>query len=211
VPPATAADLFAGLPGIFPCCVDPGCTADVSKVDLSTPWISGDYVYATDGRIMARVPLDAIGAETAEAIRSVGGGPRPPGGRLFREHGVAADPAPLVVPDVGPFVRDCTACAGSGGEITGPCDDCDGSGEHDCGSCGGTGVNGSCVACGGDGKPTYPSAALSDGQKIGGYYLAMIRHFGGTIYQTAGDDPGRPFRFKAGLAEGLLMPVVTAS
>src|SRR4051812_4704973 len=94
------------------------------RYDMTTPYKIGDWVYATNGKMIVRVPAADF---PAVAAREKVPNPASLGfWDLPRDHLVA-------VPDFLPFrIEDCAACDGHGGCLCG-CEKCDGV----CGLCAG--------------------------------------------------------------------------
>jgi hypothetical protein len=121
------------FPGLHPIFAD--AVTEHHKFALGRPFVEGDHVIATDGRLFVRTPCEALGA----------GGLAPywkdPGRKYPSQMaaGIAAqgpwDDEPTPIPDCVPFVR-CETCAGSGcyvdslglARMDTECLDCDGSG-----------------------------------------------------------------------------------
>lgn len=121
-------DPFLGLPGIFRECV----AASSVSYNVSTPWISDGWVYATDGRIAIRTATDLVDADTVETLRALDEkpGPRPRVAdidRVFRlDHEIREESTPI--PDSVTEKATCDECGGNGICHGSECDECDGAG-----------------------------------------------------------------------------------
>jgi hypothetical protein len=103
-------DPFAGLPSIFRDCVSPDYRGMNGKMRLDSPWIDGPHVYASDGRIMVRRPLEGSGAVPAQIPE----GRRPETAPGLFERAVPYDPVGVAVPDGPTGMVDCPECGGAG-------------------------------------------------------------------------------------------------
>lgn len=184
------------------------------KYHLSTPWVQDGFMYATDGRIIVRVPF--------EGEYDNGGEKYPDGSSVFR---------PL--PDVAVWaswpsfpenhgLKQCFACGGEGCDFK-VCEMCDGDGSHKCKECGtyhGCGIcdgkgeipipDSKCNICEGEG--TLPKPIEVNGQWFGGHYCKWIGRLEyAEVYThltscgSDDDDICLAFRASGGL-EGRLMP-----
>lgn len=190
--------------------LQPFCSTDETRPNIAKPFSIGDWTYATDGRIIIRVPrlaevpdLDPINRIDPD--------------RLMVEH--QAGPAWLPMPAVEPAPppRPCTRCKG----VPVPqCQACRGAGEvvyefwhenscyrrdEDCPVC--QGVT-SCPRC--DGTLTEPEQFDASPVEIGGILIGapfarLLASLPGCELAPRGEyDPCR-FRFDGG--EGLVMPL----
>jgi hypothetical protein len=107
---------FRGLHPIFTDVADPDCV----RYDLSTPWRQDGYVYATDGRLLVRCPIDDVAPgyvnliparEDSESWKR----PADPGDQ-FAIHGPHRD-TPIVLPEIPCPRLPCQDCGGFGGFI----------------------------------------------------------------------------------------------
>ncbi len=91
--------------------------------DRALPFTRGDYTWATDGKIMVRVPADAD-------IPDIPGAPD--AAKLFAREWTPGEwiPVPFAMP---PKPKECAYCHGDGVA------ECSMGHEHDCGMCDGTG------------------------------------------------------------------------
>ena len=171
------------LPPIFADCVH---TED-GRYKMSAPFVSGEYVSATDGRICVRMPKAGIDLSVIPPCEKA---PPLDGLAWNKEYGL-----PLPVPEIEPEpeLEDCETCNGTGQHWCGDCE-----AEHDCGQCDATGkkdVVYKPIDCGG---PT----------PLGSGYVRKLFKHGAKLYPPVGGDQFRPWRFTIGNnIEGLLMPM----
>ena len=186
-------DHFAGLPAIFRDCAN---SDNWRYPDMKRPWVSDGHVYATDGRIIVRVPITGIDPEIVDRLRPQDGQkfPRDPGS-IFPVNG-PHEPEPVPLPAESPDEYEtCDKCGGDGRA------ECDLGHVHDCPECDGAGqcANLAQVAVG-----RYFMSAR---------YVAILRRHGITeVYQpvTSGVGPRQEtvgaYRFVLGDVEGMLAP-----
>lgn len=184
---------------------------------MHAPFRKGEHVYATDGRIMVRVPI----AEYPDAVTPDN---TPPCEILFTEMeakgfhaGVPAKAPTGAVPMVGcdwcggtGTVTECRECKGTGivecyacGEVE-DCDECDGTGETQ------NGNPQPCANCGSTGQVRGPISGVVMPHEcvIDEVFMRILTKQGATIYEPiVRTDPAR---FTAGCAEGFVMPRVCA-
>ncbi len=196
-------------------------TMNIGKaIDLTQPWSSGEYTYASNGHIMVRVPRreDVPDRSNAPQVQHIWDGI--PVGRE------KAKTLPKV-PDFGE--KACENCEGSGRIVI--CSECNGEGvqecdmghEHDCEECGGDGElrfrDGkdspssahSCEDCEGRGTVLDTVSGRETPVLIGEDacvalgYLVQISKLPGVVWAPSGvnSDAPIPFWFEGG--EGLLM------
>ena len=114
------------------CCGKKGIRHDLSQV-----WRSGDYLYATNGAILARCKAGPThkGLEPNGNVPNVEAFVRPERPKWVR-----------LPTDVPPAWFKCPVCEGTGGPVA--CRQCDGSGREKCFECG---AKSKCESCGGKG------------------------------------------------------------
>ena len=173
---------------------------------LRSPFLLGDYVYASNVAMAVRVPKDSAPEVTS-----------PPGkqrdiAKLF-DDARRSDFVPI--PTL-PEAQRCFTCHGIG--IVGDtCQVCDGDGEfeyghhiYECKDCGGTGKmlneasNDSCDTCGGTGQRPRQSVRIGEAL-YARWLLAEIIDLPGIRVSPAGPGDAAYFVFDGG--EGLLMPM----
>lgn len=193
---ATTPDPFSRLPAIFRECIDP---EPGLRFDLTTPWRDGFYVYATDGRIVARMAVSALDPEyLAEipvrdpAIKPSRPGRRPDAASIFddKEGTTEALPTPLPGPWIGevPAGRECPNCRATGRCV---CECCDV--RHECGRCGGSRV------------AWY---AFADRIRLSGRQAALLRRHGARLHlplRPRKEDHTDAARWTLGYVEGYVM------
>lgn len=184
----TRPDPFAGLPPLMRECAAP----DAVRYDLSAPWADRGHIYATDGRILARVPGGSVLPDVLLRIRGVERVPRNVP-EMFDEHaplrGVAFDlPEPT-------------------GPETVPCDQCKGVGRHGWDAAFGTPVPGDedeCSECDGTGRwPNWEPLEVAPGLWMSTRFIRLLRRHGAVVHRPHGTGPAY---FAAGIVEGLVMP-----
>jgi len=189
------------------------CSKDETRFALLKPFDYGDFTYATDGRMIVRLPKLGYPSPdftpTRESVENL------MSDSYLRE--VVAFPA---IPE--PTQDLCKTCDGSG--FNKKCYDCDGSGEVECKCCGN---ESDCKTCSGSGtlKATkdHPhgipcedcdgSGGLKEWApvEIGGKYFSskflwIIKDLAGLVFMVANDsNAAARFTFDGG--EGVLMPM----
>ena len=184
---------------------DPLEGRDITK----SPFNYGGYTWATNGRIMVRVPLIA-GARDADYKAAAD---------MFGDGMVGTGIALPTIPP--PVLEPCLECGGKGFYQERKCPNCHGEGEIECATCGHesdcdrckstgyipdlTAPKEPCEDCGGTGqKETLVSSEVGI-THFRNRYLRLIADLPGFEFQAhALDMPGR-FRWDGG--EGMLMPV----
>ncbi len=162
---------------------------------LLAPWTDGDWTYATNRKIIIRVPRRPPGADWRNAETAV----RPPNGaKLFEQH----YPAKLetgwiaVPPGAGPQKAKCEKCGGDGRHK------CDCGHQHDC------------VACGGTGHAILRSKTDIGNRRVYDALLALLCPLDNVQVNPSvgGPEDILPFRAKEDgrPVEGLLMPMLRA-
>lgn len=184
------------------------CSKD--KPSTMQPWNDGDYTYASDMRLVIRVPSLAEGQCRPDAPKNAA--------KLFLAGNKANWQALLPLPE--PETTPCKYCNGKGKQFK-ACPDCGGSGKRHCDSCGnehadcrlcaGTGESSeykdaTCLNCNGAGTlPTLQIVCIGE-QPVNVELLRMIHSLPGLeICNSLSDLEPLHFRFDGG--EGLLMPV----
>jgi hypothetical protein len=187
--------VFALLPPIFRKCT----TDDANKkYDLTLPFVIGDFVYATDGRIGVRMKATPrIMIATGEARN----GTKFPASivEMFAEPFASEG---TVIPDLS-TLPNCLECKGSG-QVQGLyCENCGDFMPHpavtsECQSCYGSGIKDG----GNDGL------ILADHVEIAYRFLKMIQDAGGVIHLPLnGDNKYRTFFRCPDGVEGIVMPL----
>ncbi len=110
--------------------LQPFCSTDENRPSLALPFFCNGWIYATDGRVIVRVPCDDDrfgGGELSSRTDT------PDAAALFRwTKGPAAVGLPSGLPS--PSEVPCPDCEGCGGK------ECDMGHTHECPKCGGDGV-----------------------------------------------------------------------
>jgi hypothetical protein len=187
------ADPFAGLPAIFRECVAPYTV----RYDLTRPWVAGDHVYATDGRILVRVPVAGLAPGTL--------GPLWNAAAMFDRHpGRYAEPIVLPEPG-GPESTPCAICKG-GGQL-----ECDARGAYGPGA---GPLAFECPVCDGSGRViNWESTPVADGYALSARFVHLLRRHGAAVHLPLAPDGSTPSDvpayFVAGPVEGLVMPCVS--
>lgn len=185
------------------------CAKEKTRYAITVPFQCGDYICATDGRILIRMKgrIEETDIDT----------PIPPANDIFTEWKGSGDFATLPTPE--PTMTKCPECDGSG-TARKDCEECDGTGqvecshcggEYDCEECDGKGYIGNenekCQLCNGD-KVVVNDTALVDlgdaGLSYG--YVAMLLKHGVRQVELAEQKAKRPVRFCIGDIEGMLIP-----
>lgn len=189
------------LPAIFAECL---ADEDGAKYDCSAPWIEDGWVVGTDGRILARAPLDSLGAVGPVVAAILGLMPNrrvPTMANLY--DGVQWSDAETPLPEL-PGAIPCEACQQKRfyrNEDVGAwwsCDSCEGTGWY---------------------LDRYQRVSVSETLGIGLGFAWILKRHGAVLYLPQ-DNPGRPvdvasngkeceIKFVADGAEGVLMPMTT--
>jgi len=183
---------------------DPFGGRDITK----SPFNYGGYTWATNGKVLLRVPLIAgVRAEDYKIVANLFGSGMEGGGIAL-----PAIPTPLW--------RSCPDCGGKGFIQERKCPNCQGEGEHECQTCGhsadcdrckstgyipdATAAKELCLDCGGTGQnETLTTSEVGIGL-FQNRYLRLLSDLPGLEFQPHGDvAPGR-FRWEGG--EGMIMP-----
>lgn len=181
-------ETFEGLPAIFADCVGP----EGVRYNLAWPFLQDVYVYATDGRVLARVPAALV----PDPGRFAAGDRRVPSGldgTLAAEGPFSATAVPL--PEVAER-ETCPDCEGTGKAGTDwdadeddPCDSCEGDGSF----------------------PSNDSVDVGPG-RLAAHFVGMLRRHGVTeVFPSVAMNRSRhqgvsgyTFRFAIGDAEGVV-------
>lgn len=186
---------------------------------LMAPWRDGDFVYASNGHWIARIPVESYEEVAPTRCEHPKAAPK-----TFSDAADRTNFAPLGPIDAPPTCRNCN---GTGKERTVECPDCDGIGmfmhglhDYDCKRCEATGslkddsdtaTESACVACDGYGlvwDQFAPPVELR-GSWFNPVYLTLLNRIPGLeIAVPPQPDPETYLaaRFRAGELEGLLMP-----
>lgn len=205
--------LFALLhPAFRDCC----CPENV-RPDMSTPWIHGDFVYATDGEMIVRSPATP---EIRAASSAVPARNKRIKGPQEVYLGVEYRTEPLTLPPP-ESLEQCVECGGTGQVPARKCLKCMGLGvidcnlghKHCCHVCGGSGTwpAGRCGSCGGFGRGEGRNVSVEVGEHYLSHYLFLwLLSQGATVYApTSGERGNIPFRFTIGPnVEGRVMPML---
>jgi hypothetical protein len=183
----TEIDLFAGLPSIMRDCVDPD---GPGRYDLRRPWRDGGYIYATDGRIIARVREDDCEWHLIHEIPAREVGRQPVARDVYEVE--AIEDTPLWLPSPLSGLQACEECGGTGRDPDAEphqveCYDCSG---------------------GGTCRDSDPYEIAPD-FFLGGWLIALLIRHGATAYRTVGRTKGpQPIWFRTpDGAEGMAMPM----
>jgi hypothetical protein len=186
--------------------------AGSTRFRMDVPFVRAGYRYATDGRIVVRVPAPGEPDTESDAAAKF-----PNADDIF---GKAITPcrAPWPVDDYVRKSGTCFRCDGYG-EVDGDeCGKCYGSGikvcptcehEEDCDYCDGRGkVNGSpCPACDSGNSTQYRSHIVVDGRPIQFKYAEMIRNLPGVQFCASAGGPTSLLGFVFDGGEGAVMPM----
>lgn len=186
----TKADPFLGLPGIFRECVQ--STHETARYDLSTPWIEGDWVYASNGRLAVRTATDMVDDDTLEALIEAEANHSGPNrvaaiGKFFLIS-YELRPEPTAIPDFQARPDRCESCGGNGICFAMQCEDCDGKGF----------------------VIAHKRFEIAPGYWLNRAYLDVVRRHGARLWLPAGvegDDCMRVSVFRGLGFEGVLMPM----
>lgn len=174
---------------------------------LSAPFVARGYRYATDGRILVRVP--APGEPDTPAVPRR---PFPPVADFFRDR-PAGDPLPWPADGLVPQSEECWDCDGRGAIGREVCRECDGEGRvlneydsfGDCPSCDGTGragVRDPCANCNGSG---WQSVGRRVGRHLINAKLDRLVRSLPVVRYWPGQDPAKPLPFVFDGGEGCVM------
>ena len=189
--------------------------ANATRFSLSLPWVQGGFVYATDGRIIARCPCDQVSPEAVAHLEATMGGRRIPLAAEAEFKEVPRLPGEKL-PTVPDPMTACCDCGGRGHDVIEDCGLCDDDGTHKgstCPRCGGACTTcGICSSCSGDGNRTGRARAcgvFAGNIMLAESYVWLLRFHRAREVFPAASDPKRLavyFRADHGL-EGLVMPI----
>lgn len=171
---------------------------ETPRYDINQPWVEGGWRYATDGRVLVRVPAP----DEPDSPRPVNNKKRP---RAFEilQPAVDGDWEPW------PAIDRCSTC-GSDRRMM-PCDNCHGNGmcicddcecEHKCGQCQGTGEE-ECMTCMG----SHGVDHMFGQSKLAHRYAYMISKLPNAVYLPTEDKDAALIRFKFDGGEGAVCPL----
>lgn len=185
--------LFALLHPIFREC----CDGDSIPYDLSTPFVDGEWVYATDRRIIARcqvTPEIAIAIAALPVIRDKKRVKDP--GSVYETSDFESEPM-----DLSPVssLSVCSLCQGTGEQSPCECSACDHLGiDEKCGRCLGRGF--------GEG---FAEGIILGESRIAHYFASLLSSHEATLYAPL-DNPNGMKAVKFTIApdiEGRVMPM----
>ncbi len=165
------------------------CNHEITRFAINRPWRHGEYVCATDGRVVIRWKSKCSDGSILTAPLEPGV-KFPPIDDLPWERGQYG-PVCVAVPVMPePELEDCEKCEGSGFVM------CEYEHEHHCPRCDG---DGEVLA-----NPYWKTGGLP---RLGVVYAHKILAAGGKFFGRLDADPKKPIRFEIGDAiDGLLMP-----
>ena len=178
---------------------------------LMKPALIGEYVYASNGHWIVRIPAAEAQAEACESESFIKNAPA-----VFEK----AKQENFIPLPAQPEPVKCHHCKGTGMGTGGDCESCEGDGEfyhhdhyYECKSCDGDGCTfqftrdgkDECPYCDGSGYEIGRDSTIAFGDSsYASRYLYRLSLLPGIEIATAGDAAAR-FRFEG--IEGLLMPV----
>lgn len=186
--------------------LEPFCDPDIMRFNLATPWLSGDWVYATDGAIMIRVRHDLYPSA------------KEPDGKVPPCDKALEPVAKVTKWKLPPKMRKCEHCRGVGRRLR-VCDQCHGVGWLL--------VNGMLRRCDDsdehdfdDEEPCYGETAVVipcthcgvhfEGRKLRQWYMNLIRSIPDVRMGVASESPEEAVYFRSGEGiVGALMPLST--
>lgn len=165
------------------------------RYEINKPWVESGWRYATDGRVLVRVPA----IDEPDSPQPINGKKRPRGFEIMQP--VDGDWLPW------PQIKKCTMCGSRDRRM--PCDHCSGSGicicecenEHKCGHCNGTGKR-ECTTCIGN---TVPH--LFGKSKLAHKYAWLIAQLPDVEYLPTDSKDADLVRFKFEGGEGAVCPL----
>jgi transcription elongation factor Elf1 len=123
--------------------LQPFCEVDSVRYSIDKPFVINGYRYATDSRVLVRVPCDEPDSVTPLPV------PRSAGELFAKFPGERARWRPWPEPEYLSGKIECPTCSGRGLVECRRCDACSGKGEIECRECG---QSKECAACGGYGE-----------------------------------------------------------
>ena len=174
------------------------CAEEDGRYRISKPWVKSGWRYATDGRVVVRVPAPGEPDESGDRLLD--------GGHWFGEFNFHAarctEPFPAhdgrtieQACDNEAHMKECPDCNGSG---TCRCPRCEH--PHDCPECKGNGyrtrMKTRCPDCNAFGYRDEPAPQVVAGKRIGGAVAIRIAGLSGALYYSDG-HAGRPLHFVA--------------
>jgi hypothetical protein len=193
------------------------CTTDDTRVNLLFPYTIGEFSYASDGRMMVRIPK----IETDEPIPGPQSSPR-----LFPTHRTAAAELPPGWQELHGEENECEGCKGSGqryphtmcpdckGEGTITCEECDH--ERECRNCHSTGTITdtteallTCLDCDGVGRweDTVAISVSRGVTYVSNQILKKVVALPGWKLFLPREGKGEALHFTFEGGEGLIMPM----
>lgn len=157
----------------------PFCSTKEHVREIREPFPRGDFLYATNGHIMVRVPRPADAVEVERA----------PHAEKLWDKTPLLELAPLPAMTL-PAVKkvDCASCGGGTESI------------HDCPNC-----NCECDTCGDQGEIEVQTTCEVNGTIFDTKYVRLIQTLPGVMFPTSPPkDVGAKFTFDGG--EGMVMP-----
>lgn len=158
------------------------CSTRSDRKSICQPWSEGEWTYATDGRVIVRVPRRADVPENPDAPKNVNKtifDCNPNDGKF--------QPLPTFT---APKKVTCDNCGGDGQCVCSACD-----AQHDCGCCKGTGTV----------LETLPGVKFGN-QLVNPKYLALIADLPSAVLAN-GTKKYETVTFKFDGGEGRLMPM----
>jgi hypothetical protein len=179
---------------------------------LTKPFVKDGWMYATDGRWIARVRTDLPDSVPGDGDRKF-----VDVAKLFETSLDCTEPWPAWNGET--REKECDDCGGSG-RVMKTCDTCNGTGRctcdkcgdrHDCGKCDGDGrmpTAKNCPTCLGAGWRRIPAYQKVCNRKLDGAFVKAIYELGDAKFDPSGNyDEALAFTASGGL-EGRVMPVV---
>ncbi len=162
------------------------CWPDIDRPTIAQPFSQGSWTYATDGRMMLRVPRLAAVAEREDAPKNLDK-------NIFATNPISEkwQAVPVDLPDLSTN-EECETCGGSGDH------ECHCGHNHDCGDCKGVGFR--------PAKAQYVQIGIHSVSHI---LLHKIKDIPGIEICVSAKDGSHALGIRfAGGGEGRLMPMV---